>query len=125
MGKRIMIIDDSMRSRLELKDLLLSHGFSVCGELSNGRDAIDKYEKLQPDVVMIDARMPDMDGACTTRVLLEKDPEAKIVICAGSGEKSTVMEALTLGAIDFIAKPYVPLRLVQTLRRALSGVSPR
>ena len=122
MAKRIMIVDDSLRARLELKDMLMSHGFSIAGEASSGRTAIEMYEKLNPDLVMVDARMPDMDGVCTIREILEKDPEALLIVCAGSGEKSAIMEALMAGAIDFCAKPYVPRRIVSSLRRAFAGI---
>lgn len=123
MSKRIMIVDDSMRARLELKDVLLTHGFSVAGEASSGRAAVDMYEKVNPDLVMVDAQMPDMDGICTIREILEKNPDAILIVCAGSGEKSAIMEALRAGAIDFCAKPYVPRRIVTTIRHALAGIT--
>lgn len=122
MPAKILIVDDSMRTRLELRDILLSHGFSIV-EASSGRDAVEKYERIHPDLVMVDAQMPDMDGVCTIRAIRYKDPDALMLLCAGSGEKSSVMEAMTAGAIDFCSKPYVPKRVITTIRRALSGIS--
>jgi two-component system chemotaxis response regulator CheY len=121
MGKRIMIVDDSMYSRMELRNLLLSHGYSVVGEAATGSAAIDMYEKLKPDLVMVDARMPEMDGVCTIKQIRLMDPEAVMMICAGSGEKSTVMEAMSAGAVDFCPKPYVERVVTNTVRRALIG----
>jgi two-component system chemotaxis response regulator CheY len=108
---------------MELRDLLLSHGFSVVGEASNGRRGIEMYKELQPDIVMIDARMPDLDGVCVIREIRENDPYAVMVVCAGSGEKSVAMEALSAGAADFCAKPYVARRVTSTLRRVAVGIS--
>jgi two-component system chemotaxis response regulator CheY len=118
-----MIVDDSLHSRLILRDLLMSHGFSVVGEASNGGQAIELYEQINPDLVMVDARMPDMDGVCAIREILHRNPEALTIVCAGSGEKTSVVEAMSAGAVDFCAKPYVPRRVVSTLRRALAGVA--
>jgi two-component system chemotaxis response regulator CheY len=122
MAARIMIVDDSMRFRMELRDMLLSSGFSVVGEANGGSGAADLYERVHPDLVMVDARMPDMDGVCTIREILLRDPNALTVICASSGEKSSILEAMAAGAVDFCAKPYVERRLVTTLRQVLSGI---
>ena len=122
MAKRIMIVDDSMYARLILRDLLLSYGFSVVAEASSGRTAVEMYEQINPDVIMVDAKMPDMDGVSTIRAIRRRNPKALIVLCASSGEKSSVLEALGSGAIDFCAKPYVPRRVISVLRRVLAGV---
>lgn len=122
MGKRILIVDDSLYTRLELRNLLLSHGYSVVGEASNGEDAVSLYDKLRPDLVMVDARMPDMDGVCAIRKIRILNPDALLVVCASSGEKSTIMEAMTAGAVDFCAKPYVERAVKSTLRRAFAGI---
>jgi DNA-binding NarL/FixJ family response regulator len=124
MAKRIMIVDDSLRWRMELRDLLASHGFSICAEASSGRAAVDQYEKANPDIVMIDAAMPDWDGVWTIRQLKMKYPDATVVLCAGNGERATVTEALTAGAIDFCVKPYVPRSVLAVLRRVTMGGRP-
>lgn len=123
MPARVMIVDDSMRFRMELRNMLLSSGFSVVGEASNGRNIGELYEKVHPDLVMVDARMPDVDGVCAIRDILDRDPNALTVICAGSGEKSSILEAMAAGAVDFCPKPYIQRRLVTTLRNALAGIN--
>jgi two-component system, chemotaxis family, chemotaxis protein CheY len=122
MAKRVMIVDDSLRWRMELRDLLASHGFSVVAEASNGRQAIDMYDRISPDIVMVDAVMPDMDGVCTIREIRYKDQQALLVLCAASGERATVNEAITAGAADFCVKPYVPRAVLSVLRRAMCGI---
>lgn len=123
MPTRVMIVDDSMRARLELRDLLLSHGFSVAGEASNGEAAIEMYERIRPDVIMVDAQMPGMDGVCTIREIRYRDPDALMILCASSGEKSSVIEAMSAGASDFCPKPYVPRRVVTVIRNVVAGLS--
>jgi two-component system chemotaxis response regulator CheY len=120
-----MIVDDSMRWRLELRDLLLSSGFSVVGEASNGRQALEMFERIRPDLVMVDAQMPDMDGICTIREIRRLDPDALAVLCAGSGEKSSVVQAFSVGASDFCSKPYVSRRVVTVLNGVLAGLRGR
>lgn len=121
MAKRIMIVDDSMYARLELRNLLLSHGYAVAGEASNGRDAIDMYDRVKPDLVIVDAQMPDMDGVCTIRKIRLLDPNALLLVCASSGERGIAMEAISAGAVDFCVKPYVDRAVTNTIRRALVG----
>jgi len=123
MSKRVMIVDDNIRYRLELRDLLMSHGFSIVGEASGGEQAIELYSQTKPDIVMVDARMPDMDGVCAVREILRINPQALTIVCASSGEKSSIMEALAAGAVDFCAKPYTPRRVLATIRRALAAAS--
>ncbi len=124
MAKRIMIVDDSMRWRMELRDVLASHGFSVCAEASSGRQALDHYEKANPDIIMVDAVMPDWDGVWTIRQIKGKYPDATIILCAGNGEQSTVTQALTAGAADFCVKPYVARAVLAVMRRVAMGGRP-
>ena len=122
MAKRVMIVDDSMRWRMELRDVLATHGYSVVAEASSGRKALEMFERIDPDIVMVDATMPDMDGVCTIRELRNKSSDVLLILCAGNGERATVTEAMSVGAADFCVKPYVPRSVVSILRRATCGV---
>lgn len=124
MAKRVMIVDDSMRWRMELRDVLACHGYSVVAEASGGRQALDMYERISPDLVMVDAAMPDMDGVTTIRQIKYKFPDAILVLCASNGERGTITEAMTAGAADFCTKPYVPRTVLGILRRVMSGIQP-
>lgn len=123
--RRVVIAEDSIRWRMELKDILLSHGYSVVGETTDGRTAIELYLRLRPDLIILDARMPEMDGATAIKELRRKDPDVVAVISAGSGEKDCVLEALSAGAVDFITKPFAERRVVNTLRRVMMGIGTR
>lgn len=114
-----MIVDNSLYTRLILRDLLLSHGYSVVAEASSGKQALELFDKARPDAVIVDAAMPDMDGIATTRELKREYPDAVVFLTAAHGERSAVVQALSAGAVDFIAKPYAPKRVIQTLRKSL------
>ncbi|MEN6372280.1 MAG: response regulator [Armatimonadota bacterium] len=122
MAKRIMIVDDSMYTRLELRNLLLSHGYAVAGEASNGRAAVEMYDRIKPDLTIVDAQMPDMDGVCTIRQIHLLDPNALLLVCASSGERGIAMEAMSAGAVDLCVKPFVERAVTSTIRRALAGI---
>lgn len=113
-----------MRTRLELRDLLLTHGYSIVGEASSGRQALELFEKVSPDLTIVDARMPDMDGVATVREIRKKNPNAVMVVSASNGERTTAVEALTAGACEFIIKPFVPRSVLGVLRRVMVTYRP-
>jgi len=117
--KRIMIVDDTLYNRLILRDLLLSHGYSVVAEAADGLHAMEAFSKSKPDLVIVDAAMPDMDAPTLTRRLKTEYPDATVVVSASRGQRSVVVEALTAGAADFIVKPYAAKRVIHTLKKAL------
>ena len=119
MGKRIFIVNDGLGDRMTLRDVLISLGYQVAGEAKNGRESLEKYGSLKPDLVILDATMRDMDGVCVVRELLQQDLDANILICAGHGQRSLAMEAVQAGARDFITKPISPRRLHKAVRRLI------
>ena len=107
MKSRILIVDDTLFMRSMLKDILKeSKNFDVVGEAESGKQAIDKYLELQPDMVTMDIVMPDMNGIDAMKKIFEIDPEANIVMCSVLGQESLVMESVLSGARDFIIKPF-------------------
>jgi len=103
-----------------LADILKKEGFEVCGEAENGKEGIDKYVELKPDVVTMDIVMPKMeeiDGVAAVREIIKRDPQGKIVIVSAMGQHALVVEAIQAGAKDFIVKPFQPSRVVEAIRR--------
>ena len=78
--KNILVADDSMFMRQMLKELLPKDSFQVVGEASTGKEAITKYNQLNPDLVTMDITMPDMDGISAVKKIIEINPKAKIVM---------------------------------------------
>lgn len=111
-----MVVDDAAFMRLRLHRLLAENGYEV-HEATNGKEAVEKYQELRPEVVLMDITMPEMDGLEATRAILAADSQAKIVMCSALGQQSMVLEAIQSGAKDFVVKPYEPSRVLQAIGR--------
>ncbi len=116
---RILIVDDSQFMRSILKNLLTPKGHEVVGEASNGREAIEKYKKLRPDLVLLDIVMPDMDGLETLKEIKKIDPNAKVIMCTALGQQKIVIDALKAGARGYIVKPFKAELVLKEIERVL------
>ena len=116
---RIMIVDDAAFMRMMIKENLKKAGFSDFIEASNGEEAVTLFIDAQPDLTLLDITMPVKDGLIALQEIREKDPGAKIVMCSAMGQEGMVIEAVKLGALDFIVKPFKPERLLQTVKNVL------
>ena len=119
MGKKILITDDALFMRVTLKNILTANGYEVAGEASNGQEAVDKYETVHPDLVLMDITMPIMDGITATRTIKLAHPDAKVVMCTAMGQKNMVIEAIQAGAKDFIVKPFQPERVLESISKLI------
>jgi len=117
MAKRVLIVDDAAFMRMMLKDIVIKAGFEVAGEAANGREAVEKYKELKPDIVTMDITMPEMDGITAIKEIMKIDPNAKIIVCSAMGQQAMVIEAIKAGAKDFIVKPFQPSRVVEALQK--------
>ena len=119
MAKKVLIVDDVPFVRKTLSEILSAAHFEVVGEASDGMEAIMLYQKLRPDLVTMDVVMPRMSGLEATRAILKMDNEARIVIISAMGAESLVMEAVNVGAKDYILKPFTAADVIKTIERAL------
>ncbi|HET7034826.1 MAG TPA: response regulator transcription factor [Thermomicrobiaceae bacterium] len=101
---RILIADDHALFRDGLSSLLESHGEEVVGEARNGREAVELARREQPDVVLMDLTMPEMDGLTATRILSAELPEVKVVVLTASEQEADLFEAIKSGAQGFLPK---------------------
>lgn len=115
-----MIVDDTLFMRRMLRDLLVSHGYEIATESRNGREAVENYRQHQPDLVIMDITMPEMDGIQAARAILQEHPKARIVMCSALGQNGPVMEALKAGARDFVLKPFLPEKVLEAVQKVLS-----
>jgi two-component system chemotaxis response regulator CheY len=121
---RVLVVDDALFMRRMLSDILKKEGIEICGEAENGKDAIDKYQQLKPDLVTMDIVMPkieEIDGIGAVKEIVKIDPQAKIIMVSAMGQHSLVVEAIQAGAKDFVTKPFQPSRVVEAVKRALGG----
>jgi len=120
MNNKVLIVDDAIFMRALLKDILTNGGYTVVGEASNGREAIEQYKKHRPNVVLMDIVMPDMDGIQAVAGIIEFDPDAKIIMCSALGQQPLVLEALNVGAKEFIIKPFQADKVLSSINTILS-----
>jgi two-component system chemotaxis response regulator CheY len=112
-------VDDLPFIKMVLKDLVEKAGFRVVGEASDGEEALRLFEEKRPDIVLMDITMPKMDGLTALKKILEKDPEAKIIMCSALGQQRLILQAIQLGAKDFIVKPFRPERVIGSIKKIL------
>ena len=118
---KILITDDSILARKQLKDIISTLGSPVFIEAVDGQDAINKYKESKPDLVFLDIVMPKKDGNAAIREIMEFDAEANIIIASSVGTQSQLKLALEAGAKDFIQKPLDKDQVVKVVSKFLEG----
>jgi DNA-binding NarL/FixJ family response regulator len=129
MKLRILIADDHELVRRGLCALLRDHeGWEICGEATDGREAVEKAKLLKPDVVILDVGMPNLNGLAATRQLSRQDPHCKIIVLTITDTDQVVQEALDAGARGFVLKSDAARDLVsavEALQRNRMFLTPR
>ena len=119
MAKNILICDDAAFMRMMIKDILTKNGYTVCGEAENGLKAVEKYSELNPDLVLMDITMPEMDGIQALKKIKENDSSASVIMCSAMGQQAMVIESIQSGAKDFIVKPFQADRVLEAVRKVV------
>lgn len=120
MSARVLIVDDLAFIKLIIRDTLEKHGFEVVGEAANGFEAVEMYMKIRPDIVLMDITMPRMDGIQSLSKIMSIDANAKVIMCSALGQQRLIIQAIQLGAKDFIVKPFKPERIVGAIKKTLN-----
>jgi DNA-binding NarL/FixJ family response regulator len=122
---RVLLVDDQPLIRAGLRMLCDAEpDLTVVGEAENGRDAITLAARLAPDVIVMDLRMPGVDGITATGRILAERPSARVVVLTTFGDDDHLYPALTAGACGFLLKDAPPVELLDGIRRAAAGDSP-
>lgn len=117
--KRVMVCDDAAFMRMMIKDILTKNGYNIAGEAENGAKAVEKYNELKPDLVLMDITMPEMDGIQALKKIKEADPGASVIMCSAMGQQAMVIESIQSGAKDFIVKPFQADRVLEAVQKVV------
>ena len=116
---RVIIADDESLIRMDLREMLTNLGYLVVGEVADGRSAVNQARELRPDVVIMDIRMPDMDGIEAAKVLTE-ERIAPVVLLSAYSQRELVQRAREAGVVAYLVKPYREEELSPAIEVALA-----
>lgn len=119
MGQRILIVDDSSFMREMLGDIFTGAGYEIAGEAADGKETLDRYRAVKPDLVTMDIVMPEINGIEAVKQLIQEDPKAKVLMVSAMGQQALIKEALQAGAKGFVVKPFNPEKVIEEVRRVL------
>lgn len=120
MSKKALVVDDALFMRTVLKKILTADGFDVF-EASDGAEAVSAFPSVQPDVVLMDVTMPNLDGLSAAKQIISQHPGARVVMCTAVGQQSVVTEAMEAGAAGFIVKPFQPDKVRETVSKVMGA----
>jgi DNA-binding NarL/FixJ family response regulator len=121
---RVLVVDDQALMRDGLKVLLSrQEGLVVCGEAANGREAVSEFERLNPDVVLMDLRMPVWNGIDATQRICEQTPGARVLVLTTFDDEEEVFAALQAGACGYLLKDVSAGELSRVIREVAGGRS--
>ena len=120
----VLIVDDALFMRVAVGNMFKEWGFEVVGEASNGREAVELYKELQPDLVTMDITMPVMSGLEAVKEIIPLYPNANIIMVTALGQQRIIVEAIEEGAKDFITKPFEPNQLKMVVDNILGTYEP-
>ena len=119
MAKNILICDDAAFMRMMIKDILTKNGYNVAGEAENGLKAVEKFKEVNPDLVLMDITMPEMDGIQALKEIKKIDGGAQVIMCSAMGQQAMVIESIQAGAKDFIVKPFQAERVIEAVKKVV------
>lgn len=117
--RKALIVDDAAFMRFTICEMLERNQFLVAGMAEDGLEAYNQYKKTKPDIVMMDVAMPNTSGLDALSMILDYDPDARVVMVSVVGQETLVRQAIARGAKSYIIKPFKEEQLIRTLNRIL------
>jgi DNA-binding NarL/FixJ family response regulator len=122
---RVLVVDDSVLPRAAARTMLgTTAGFRLCGEASSGAEALEAMTRVSPDLVLMDVHMPDLDGAATTRAILGRHPDVKVIAWTVSESSDDLLRMMQAGCSGYVLKDSGPSELQRALSAAVRSESP-
>lgn len=122
MAKNILVVEDDNGLQKYLKELLVEHDFFVSGA-SDGVTALNSISKMVPDLVILDLGLPNMSGEAVVAEVRKKNPELPVIILTAKDSVSDIVQGLSLGADDYMTKPFVADELIARIKARLRGTN--
>ena len=116
--RKVLVAEDESLIRLDIVETLREHGFDVIAEAGDGEEAIAKAEELKPDLVVMDIKMPNMDGITAAKRMAEL--KIPVVLLTAFSQKELVEQAADAGAMAYVVKPFTPTDLIPAVEIAFS-----
>ena len=116
---KILLVDDSTYIRTVLGSIITEAGFEVADEAADGEEAIRKYMNLKPDLVLMDVIMEPMNGMEATKAILDKDPEAKILMVTVLEDRGLFADLMKIGAKGYIMKPFSKDKIAKKIKEIM------
>ena len=118
-ARRVLVAEDETLIRLDIVEILRSEGYDVVAEVDNGQSALEKARELKPDLVLMDVKMPVMDGITAAESIV-KERIAPVVLLTAFSQKELVERAREAGAMAYVVKPFTPADLTPAIEIAIS-----
>lgn len=116
---KILVVDDLEFMRTLIRDILETGGHEIVAEAADGRQALLLRRAWNPDLTLMDISMPRMDGLEALKRIKDDNPDSRVVMCSSLGEQEKILEAIRLGASDYVVKPFRKERLLSAVRKAV------
>jgi len=119
MGKRVLLIDDSLMVHMLLRKALEKNGFEICGDAKDGSEGVKLFESLAPDLVFMDITMPGMNGIEATKKIKQKDANVKIIMLTAMGDEGIRTQAKDAGVDVFLTKPFDDHKILSAVAKII------
>jgi response regulator NasT len=119
MSKRIVIADDEPITRMDVAEMLMEAGYDVVGKASDGFDAVEMCKKTKPDLVILDVKMPLLDGLMAAKIISEEELAGAIVLLTAYSGKEFIEKAKSVGVLSYLVKPVTKQALLPAVEIAM------
>jgi two-component system, response regulator PdtaR len=120
MSRRVVIAEDEAIIRLDLKEILQDEGYDVVGETGRGDEAVDLVRQYQPDLVILDVKMPGSDGLAAARAIHQLELKVAVLILTAFSQRNLIDEARDAGVAAYLVKPFQRIELIPAIDQAIS-----
>jgi len=120
MSRRVVIAEDEAIIRLDLKEILLDEGYEVVGETGRGDDAVELVRRHEPDLVILDVKMPGADGLQAARDIRDLDIKVAVLVLTAFSQRNLIDEARDAGVAAYLVKPFQRIELIPAIDQAMA-----